>query len=110
MLEGHVGEVCPGRNSSKRDATCAAALPPPRPAMSNAFKRDLGAGRMQPSRRRGDSKAERGAGEGGTARGERGAAASSCNGATFFFFFCRAVPAAALFSGAVHTKSRRYLR
>lgn len=87
MLEGHVGEVCPGRNSSKRDATCAAALPPPRPAMSNAFKRDLGAGRMQPSRRRGDSKAERGAGEGGTARGERGAAASSCNGATFFFFF-----------------------
>lgn len=70
--------------------------------MSNAFKRDLRAGRMQPSRRRGDSKAERGAGEGGIGRGQLPAEP--------------ALPMEQLFhgrsrsralSGVVHTKSRR---
>lgn len=99
FLEGHVGEVCSGRNSFKRDATCAASLPPPRPAMSNAFKRDLRAGRMQPSRCRGDSKAERGAGEGRTAGG-------SCRQSWRFQWsnFHTAVPAAPLFLACVHTK------
>lgn len=72
--------------------------------MSNAFKRDLGAGRMQPSRRRGDSKAERGAGEGGTAGGQLPPRAGASNGATFFPWPFPAAAALFFFSGAVRTQ------
>lgn len=40
FLEGRVGEVCPGRNSSKRDASAA---PASAPGHVQCFKRDLGA-------------------------------------------------------------------